>query len=192
VPPGFFVLVKCSKGFRAEILDENRSTKTSLGYEEGLLTGDGQGFFALFPPLEAKNQHRSYTLLLRIFEAEKTLIHRASLLYLAPLESLYMSASFTRKEIVKTPFLKLLGTTSQGGMMRAAAWWGRLDSRYDAFLGANLDKATPENRWQVLSRCRIWAVFQGYSRQLSPDCLERFTFSYGNGGKWLFHVPTSE
>jgi predicted glycogen debranching enzyme len=27
---------------------------------------------------------------------------------------------------------------------------------------------------------------------LSPDCLERFTFSYGNGGKWLFHVPTSE
>jgi len=67
-----------------------------------------------------------------------------------------------------------------------------LDSRYDALLGANIDKTTPENRWMVLSRCQIWAIYQGYSRELRPDCLEKFTFSYDHGGKWLFHVPTSE
>lgn len=192
IPPGFFLLVKCRTGFRSEILDENRSARVSMGYEEGIPTHDGDGFFALFFPKKVKKQHKEYTLRMRVFEPGGTRIEKISLLYLAPLDDLYMRSSFTRKEIVKTPFLKLLGTTKKGGMMRAAAWWGRLDSRYDAFLGANLDKTTPENRWMVLSRCRIWAVFQGYSRELSPDCLERFTFSYDLGGKWLFHVPTSE
>lgn len=192
VPPGFFLLVKCKNGFRAEILDENRSNKTSLGYEEGIPAHDGDGFFALFFPRTLKNRHKEYVLRLRVFRSSGTRVEKASLLYLAPLEALYMSSSFTRKEIVKTPFLKLLGTTRRGGMMRAAAWWGRLDSRYDAFLAANMDPDIPENRWVVLSRCRIWSIFQGYSRELVPDCLERFTFSYDQGGKWLFHVPTSE
>ncbi|RLB85894.1 MAG: transmembrane fusion protein, partial [Deltaproteobacteria bacterium] len=197
IPPGFFLLIRCKTGFRAEILDTTRSdkrgpAKISLGCEEGIPLSGESGFFALFPPRETKNQHKEYVLNLRSFGPGGTRIETASLLYLAPLESLYMSASFTRKEIVKTPFLKLLGTTKRGGMMRAAAWWGRLDSRYDAILGANFDKTMPENRWMVLSRYRIWAIFQGYSRELVPDCLERFTFSYDHGGKWLFHVPTSE
>ena len=207
IPPGFFLLIRCETGFRAEILDttrldKNRSDTTrsykgkppkiSLGCEEGIPLSGERGFFALFPPKETKNQHKEYALNLRSFGPDGTRIETASLLYLAPLESLYMSSSFTRKEIVNTPFLKLLGTTRRGGMMRAAAWWGRLDSRYDALLGANMDKTMPENRWMVLSRCRIWAIFQGYSRELVPDCLERFTFSYDHGGKWLFHVPTSE
>lgn len=192
VLPGFFLLVKCKTGFRAEILDETGKIKKSLGYEEGIPTPDRKSFFALFSPGIIKNNHESYTLKLRVFEPGHTRIETVSLLYLAPFDNLYMSSSFTRKEIVKTPFLKLLGTTKRGGMMRAAAWWGRLDSRYDALLCANMDKMMPENRWMVLSRCRIWAVFQGYSRQLEPNCLHRFTFSYDHGGKWEFNVPSSE
>jgi predicted glycogen debranching enzyme len=192
VPPGFFLLVKCKTGFRAEIFDEKSSFKTTLGYEEGIFTSDRKSFFALFPPKKIKNQHKEYCLSLRVFDPNGTRVEKASLLYLAPFDTLYMSSSFTRKEIVKSPFLKLLGTSRIGGMMRAAAFWGRLDSRYDAILGANMNKTMPENRWMVFSRCRIWAVFQGYSRELLPDCLERFTFSYDHGGKWRFHVPTSE
>jgi len=192
IPPGFFFLITCNTGFRAEILDENRSSKTSLGYEEGIPTPAGNGFFAIFNPFEIRNQHKEYSLILRVFGPDGTRVEKIFLLSLAPLEALYMSSSFTRKEIVKTPSLKLLGATKRGGMMRAAAWWSRLDSRYDAFLGANLNKTMPENRWMVLSRCRIWAIFQGYSRELVPDCLERFTFSYHHGGRWLFRVPTSE
>jgi starch synthase (maltosyl-transferring) len=193
VPPGFFLLVRCKTGFRAEILDDTKEVKTSLGYEEGFPTPDKTEFFALFFPGETgKKNHQEYRLVLRTFDPKGTRVENASLVYLASFDSLYMRSSFTRKEIVNTPFLKLLGTTQRGGMMRAAAWWGRLDSRYDTILGANMDKTMPENRWMVLSRCRIWAIFQGYSRELVPDCLERFTFSYDHGGKWLFHVPTSE
>lgn len=193
VPPGFFLLVRSRSGFRAEILDDTKDVKTSLGYEEGLPTPDRSGFFALFFPGETpKKNHQEYALVLRIFDPKGTRVERASLLYLAPFDTLSMRSTFTRKEIVNTPFLKLLGTTQRGGMMRAAAWWGRLDSRYDGFLGANMDPRLPENRWMVLARCRIWAIYQGYSRELTADCLETFSFSYDQGGKWRFHVPTSE
>ncbi len=192
IPPGFFLLVKCKTGFRAKILDEKKSIKTSLGYEEGISTHDKKGFFTLFFPHEIKNQHKACTLNLRVLKTNGTQVKKVSLLYLAPCNALYMSSSFTRKEIVKAPFLKLLGTNKRGSMMRAAAFWCKLDSRYDALLGANMAKNRPENRWMVLSRCRIWAVFQGYSIELALDCLEKFTFSYDHGGKWLFHIPTSE
>ncbi len=192
IPPGFFLLIRCPSGFRAEILDERRPSKMSLGYEEGLLTPDRKTFFAVFPPFETLNRHKEYTLILRVFQPGGTRVEKVALLALAPLQSLVMNTSFTRREIVQTPFLKLLGTNQRGGMMRAAAEWGRLTSRYDGLLGANLNPDLPENRWMVLARCRIWAIFQGYSRELAPDCLERFTFSYGRGGRWLFHVPTSE
>jgi starch synthase (maltosyl-transferring) len=192
VPPGFFLLVKCKTGFRVEFFDETRAAKKSLECEEGIPTYDRKSFFAFFVPRQIKNQHKEYTLNLRVYGIHGSRIEKVSILYLAPCKTLYMSSSFTRKEIVTSPFLKLLGTTKRGAMMRAAAWWGRLDSRYDAWLSANMDKYRPENRWMVLSRCRIWAVFQGYSRKLALDCLENFTFSYDHGGKWRFHVPTSE
>ncbi|MFH2058678.1 MAG: amylo-alpha-1,6-glucosidase [Pseudomonadota bacterium] len=192
VPPGFFLLVKSNFGFRAQLLEEKRSTQISLGYEEGIPTWNKKEYFALFSPQKMGKQHRAIILNLRNFELDQTRIENIPLLYLAPFERLIMRSSFTRKEIVNSPFLKLLSTTQQGGMLRAAAWWGRLDSRYDALLAANMDSKVPENRWMVLSRYRIWAIFQGYSRELVPDCLETFTFSYDAGGKWRFHVPTSE
>ena len=114
------------------------------------------------------------------------------LLVLAPMDRLVFRPAFTRQEIWKTPHLKLLATTRTGGMMRAAADFGRLESRYDGLLGANLDPLLPENRWMAWARCRIWAVFQGYSRALALDCLKTFWFSYDGGGQWQFQVPTSE
>ncbi|WP_022667558.1 amylo-alpha-1,6-glucosidase [Desulfospira joergensenii] len=192
VPPGFFLLIRCRYGFRAEILDRSPTAKTSLGYEEGLPVAGKDLCFALFLPIPIKKRHREYVLTLRIFKPGSTRVEEASILYLAPLDSLLMRSTFSRREILDHPRLMLLGTTRLGGMMRAAASWGELYSRYDGLLGANLDPAVPENRWMVFARCRIWAIFQGYSRELALDCLETFTFSYKGVGRWLFHIPTSE
>ncbi|MCP4024590.1 MAG: transmembrane fusion protein [Desulfobacteraceae bacterium] len=192
VPPGFFLVVMSPSGFRAQLIDKRKQAGTILGYEEGLPINGNKGNFAVFSPLAVSNQHRELQLNLRVLDKDGTRRETAPLLYLAPCESLVVRSSFSRKEIVQTPYLKLLGTTNKGGMMRAAAWWGKLDSRYDAILGANLSSQMPENRWMVLSRLRIWGVYQGYSRELAPDCLVNFNFSYDNTGRWRFHIPTSE
>ncbi|MEX1313364.1 MAG: amylo-alpha-1,6-glucosidase, partial [Desulfotignum sp.] len=199
VPPGFFLLVKSPVGFRAEILDArdaDRRTlgdtdRQSLGYEEGLPLKTG-GFFALFMPRTFSKNHKPCRLNLRLFHPDKIQTARASILYLAPFDTLQVRTTFTRRKIAADPGLTLLAATRTGGMMRAPGDWGQLHSRYDALLGANLNPDMPENRWMTLARCRIWAIFQGYSRKLTKDCLQSFMFSYDNAGRWRFHVPTSE
>lgn len=199
VPPGFFLLVKSPVGFRAEILDardpERRilgdTNQQSLGYEEGLPLKTG-GFFALFMPRTFRKNHKPCRLNLRMFYPGKIQAASASLLYLALFDTLHLKSTFTRRKIAADPGLTLLGATCTGGMMRAPGDWGQLNSRYDALMAANLNPGMPENRWMTLARCRIWAIFQGYSRELAKDCLQSFMFSYDNAGRWRFHVPTSE
>ncbi len=199
VPPGFFLLVKSPVGFRAEILDArdaDRRTlgdtdRQALGYDEGLPLKTG-GFFALFMPKSLSKTHKPCRLNLRLFHPDKIQTASASLLYLAPFDTLQVRTTFTRRKIAADPGLTLLAATRTGGMMRAPGDWGQLHSRYDTLLGANLNPGMPENRWMTLARCRIWAIFQGYSRELAKDCLQSFTFSYDNAGRWRFHVPTSE
>ncbi len=192
IPPGFFFLIVSPYPFRAWIMEETAKEKKSVGYRESLSREDGTAFFALFHPMAVKEVHQDCFLDLRIFQGQPTRVERIGLMFLAPFDKLVMNYAFTRKEIIKSGFLKLLGTTRHGGMVRAAVCWPDLYSRYDALLAANLSATTPEDRWMVLSRCRIWAVFQGYSRELAPDCLDRFVFSHAHGGQWRFHVPTSQ
>ncbi|MGD9730812.1 MAG: amylo-alpha-1,6-glucosidase [Desulfamplus sp.] len=246
VPPGFCLMMTAPIYFRADIRrsDDKSGRDITIGYEEALPMQSGE-FFALFMPLvkseaqtkkftlqsekfreESDNFGLKYTLRVRLFTDKKAEESKSSVLYLNNIQSftsnnlcstsLRFSTAFTRQEIMQDTSLKLLGFNRKGAMMRAAAWWGRLDSKYDALLAANFNTQCPENRWILLTRYRIWAIYQGYSRELTLDCLERFTFSYdssrldqtGNqleasgdkkdnitrssSGRWLFNVPTSE
>ncbi len=192
IPPGFFLMVQSTGHFRAELLDPSGRVKKSLGYVEGLPLKQASRYAAVFNPLDIKNQSRDVVLHLRMFAPEKSSNVKAYVTYLASFDSLTLRMSFTRREIARHPSLKLLAATDKGAMMRAAASWGTLESRYDGLLGANLSADIPEDRWMVLARYRIWAIYQGYSRELSLDCLQAFWASHDRGGKWRFHVPTSE
>lgn len=191
IPPGFCLFITAPEPFRAEIFLEKDTRRLTRGVEDALPLESG-GFFALFRP--AVRQERTEFLILKmgLFRPGGSVETESGLMYLGNPDHLVLGSSFTRKQILADPGLKLLGHTSRGGMMRAAAWWGRLESRYDALIAANLSRDYPENRWIMLARCRIWAVYQGYSRELLLNCLESFSFSYENAGKWVFRVPTSE
>ena len=191
IPPGFFLVVQCPRHFRARILDTGPEKQT-LGYRESLLSENGTMFRAVFTPMETKDNHWDCHLNLRIFRSEGTIVQTGHLRFLAPFETLNFKRSFTRKQIAKDNAIKQLSTSQKGAMMRAAANFGYLESKYDGLLGANLNPNLPENRWMLLSRFRIWAVFQGYSRQLSLDCLDAFWASSDQGGKWRFRIPSLE
>ncbi|MBF0388944.1 MAG: glycogen debranching enzyme N-terminal domain-containing protein [Desulfamplus sp.] len=196
IPPTFFLMVVAKSYFRASIVDDNNIT---VGYEESLAMQNGE-FFALFIPNLSnsnllnsnKTEPSKYcTLNVKLFKEKKAEESKSSLLYLTNSE-LSLNRTFTRDEIIKEPSLKLIGFNKKGAMMRALAWWAKLDSKYDALIAANLNPNYPENRWILLSRYRIWAIYQGYSRELTLESLESFTFSYNSTGKWLFKIPTCE
>lgn len=196
IPPGYFLLILSNSNFRAELIGNNSENESTLGHEEGLPIDNtcqtSCKYFSVFMPLKAPKKSKKIILKLRIFEKEKTKTYNSSILLLAHFKDLILNTSFSRKKIVSDPSLKFLQTTDKGGMMRASAWWGKLESRYDALIAANLNKKFPENRWVLLSRFRIWASYQGYSKELAPDCLERFSILNRNEAQWLFHIPTSE
>ena len=190
VPPGYCLLVLAPRGFRADIKRELGQSVETVGCEEGLPMAS-EMFFAIFPPLKTQPFHQRLTFRIRLFMNGSTHEHSASLLYLGDPRTLTFQAHFSRKKILADPSLKFLDVNGRGGMLRAAAWWGRLESRYDGLLCANLNPDFPENRWMLLSRYRIWAMYQGYSRELALDCLETFSCTHG-GGRWRFNVPTCE
>jgi len=192
VPPGFFLLVLCDSNFSARLVPDGGNDNPTVQYERALPSKESSSFFAVFEPVSVVKRHRTYTLKVRLHEKDKTCKKDCPLLFLAPFQSLVMDSRFSRKKIVKDPSLKVLQTTKQGGMCRANAYWGNLESRYDALIGANLNPTCPENRWMMLARMRIWAIFQGYSRKLTADCLERFSCRNATEARWRFHVPTSE
>ena len=214
VPPNFCLMVIAPSYFRADIRAAERklgrdsttckecgfgNEEFTIGYQEALPMESGE-FFAIFMPFEPsvgcsgynRRHHSECTLRVMLFKEKKARESTSTILYLSNDYSLALDAGFTRQEIMNDPSLKLLGFNQKGAMMRAAAWWGKLESRYDALLAANVNPQIPENRWILLARYRIWAIYQGYSRELTLDCLERFTFSYNSSGKWLFNVPTCE
>ncbi len=186
VPPGHFFMVKSRISFRAQIMG-------SYGFdiqEEGLPSSDGS-FFALFSPMPVPETHLSCKLKLSVYEPGNCKHIEAPLLFLSTNQNTMVKRRFSRQDLSNKP-LMFLGTNGLGSAMMANLSWGELESKYDALLSANLNPLYPEDRRIMFTRCRAWLVFQGYSREISNDCFESFSFDYDSKALWRYRVPTGQ
>ncbi len=186
IPPDHFLLVRSPFPFRASLKEGQKN----LGSEKSLAAADGN-HFVLFKPMKVPSVHRSLKLKLDVYNPKKTEHAEAPLLFLSRLDDVRVKKQFNREEILHTPLL-LLGTNGRGAMMRTNILWTRINSRYDALLAANPDPEIPVDRQIMLSRCRAWVVFQGYSQAINGDCLHSFAFDYHSGGRWNYRIPTGQ
>jgi starch synthase (maltosyl-transferring) len=185
VPPEHFLLIRCDAPFRARITDKDRT----LAQEEGLPDPGGR-WFALFSPHPPWGNHLTRTLQLSVYH-QPTVHTQVPLLFLARPETLFVQRALLRYDLETSPRTLLL-TNGRGGMCHTPLLWGKLQSRYDALLSANLNPHHPVDRWNLLARCRAWVVFQGYSQEISFDCLHAFHLDEQGRGLWRFHVPTGQ
>jgi len=65
----------------------------------------------------------------------------------------------------------ILLTNGRGAMLRAAVDLGRITSKYDCLLGANLHPQVPVDRHVLIKRLRAWAVADGFITPLDRNCL---------------------
>jgi starch synthase (maltosyl-transferring) len=184
IPPGYFLLVTADEPFRARLT----AGEQNLAQEDALLAADGT-YFALFTPLKEPRNHRALILKLAVFEPRGARHADGPLLQLSGRDQ-DLKTVYSHRRLLRDGRL-LLSTNGRGAMLRAAVQWGKLNSRYDALLAANLNPNHPEDRWIMFTRCRAWVVYQGYSRPLDIDCLDAFGFEYGTGW-WRFQVPTGQ
>jgi len=190
VPQDHFLLVRAEAPFRAQIIDRTSEGETVLALENSLPCPDGT-FFTLFSPLPSSVDFRSLDLGLTVNIAGHSEHETAHLLFLPKAEEAFVKRRFSRSELLTRPLL-LLGTNGRGGMLRAHVSWGKLSSKYDALLSANLNPSFPEDRWVMFSRCRVWIVFQGYSTGINKDCLDSFSYDDGYCGYWRYHIPCGQ
>ena len=94
------------------------------------------------------------------------------------------------REMLGESSLRTLVTNDLGAASFLPIAWGKLNSRYDAILSANVDAELPVDRWIMFTRLRGWVVYQDYSQSLNGDCLETFALDDSLQGEWTFHVPT--
>ena len=169
VPPGHWLLLEDTSPFRATLLN---GTETPLHLQSIQV---GASHLASFPPQESTGDAR---LTLERY-ADKDSHVQAAIRFLAA-EPL---AGLTRMQKHKPTDLVLL-TNGLGGMARIGIDLGRVHSKYDCILGANLHATLPVDRHVFAKRMRVWVNADGF---ISPlDFKNLAAFEAGPVATWHF------
>jgi len=186
VAPDHLLLLRAPAPFRARIADGNHTFQQ----EESLPAQDGT-WFALFCPLPTAAKSISRKLLISLFLKDGPEHIVAPLYFPVVSDNLDIPVTYRRRDLLAKPRI-FLSTNGRGAMTRLPLAWGALESRYDALLAANCHSEFPVDRWIMLTRCRAWIVFQGYSQEIRLDCFHTFSLGDDQTGLWRFHVPCGQ
>jgi predicted glycogen debranching enzyme len=174
VPPDHWLLIQDTAPFRATL--QLRSAECGVRNENpGAIhvqsISVGEGHIACFPPREFTAETE---LILERYATTSQKVS-AAIRFLAPEPS--SSSSFSSSDLV-------LLTNGRGGMARICVDLGRINSKYDCALGANLNPDFPVNRHIFVKRLRVWVNADGF---LSPlDFKNLAAFHAGPPAVWQF------
>ena len=168
VPPGHWLLIEDSAAFRATLKMQNENTAAvhvrSISIQARHI--------ACFPPQEISADAR---LTLERLGAVSEMV-AATIRFLPAIPP-----STTRHP---QPGDLVLLTNHRGGMARMAVDLGRIQSKYDCVLGANLHPNVPVDRHIFVKRLRVWVNAAGF---LSPlDFKNLAAFAAGSPAVWHF------
>ena len=166
VPPGHWLLVEDSAPFRAELRIED----ARVFHVQSICVGTNH--VAVFPPRETAA------------EAELVLERYAATSQKVSATVRFLSAN--PQSAIRNPQSSdlVLLTNGIGGMARLCVDLGRVNSKYDCALGANLNPTVPVDRHVFVKRLRVWVNADGF---LSPlDFKNLNSFNAGSPAVWKF------
>jgi predicted glycogen debranching enzyme len=175
VPPGHWLLIEDSAPFRATL--ENRNAKSRIQnpatHVQSIAVGNNH--VAAFAPRDSAAETE---LVLERYAATSPKVS-ATIRFLAPEPELPTSISQ-----LPSPDALVLLTNGIGGMARLCVDLGRINSKYDCALGANLNPTVPVDRHVFVKRIRVWVNADGF---LSPlDFKNLQSFQAGSPAVWNF------
>ncbi len=96
----------------------------------------------------------------------------------------FLTAEPRTKNQKPNPDDLVLLTNNRGGMARLCVDFGRVNSKYDCVLGANLNPAVPVDRHVLVKRLRVWVNADGFLSAL--DFKNLASFKAGPPAVWEF------
>lgn len=167
VPPGHWLFIRDSVPFRVS-LQSRRGSR----HAQSIAAQDGH--IAFFPPRftggDAQLSLERYAITDHHVEA--------AIRFLTAEPAIQKS-----KTLVPHSAIVLL-TNGIGGMARLCVDLGRIQSKYDCLLGANLNASVPVDRHIFAKRVRVWANTNGFISPLNVDNL--IAFEPGPPARWRF------
>lgn len=174
VPPSHWLLIEDTVSFRATL---RCAADTAANQVES--TAIHNGHIAAFPPRSTPGEA---TVFLERY-TDKDQHVQASVRFLAqtPYFSNYQSQIIDHKSLITD---RVLLTNGRGGMARICIDLGRICSKYDCVLGANLHPTLPVDRHVLAKRIRVWVNAGGF---ISPlDAVNLASFTAGPPAIWQF------
>ncbi|HZL14192.1 MAG TPA: amylo-alpha-1,6-glucosidase, partial [Verrucomicrobiae bacterium] len=199
VPANHWLLIEDSAPFRAELRIADcglRNENTTAIHVQSIAAG--KNFIAVFPPRQssagfqpAKENAGKMPALL--YSEAELILER----YSATSQKISAAIQFLPPEpqhpstINYQPSTLVLLTNGIGGMARICVDLGRVNSKYDCVLGANLNPQFPVDRHIFVKRIRAWVNANGF---LSPLDFKNLTSFKNNSGVavWNFVANAGE
>jgi predicted glycogen debranching enzyme len=178
VPPQHWLLVHDTAPFRAALIFSNGSPTHNV---ESIPVGDGH--VVCFPPQNFANAQTAELLLERYAPDHKSVSAQIDFLSAEPIFDGNFKPEAVNSELV-------LLTNSIGGMARMYVDLGRINSKYDCALAANLNSTFPVDRHVFVKRIRVWLNADGFITPL--DLQNLVSFSPGAPAVWEFSAKVGD
>jgi len=174
VPPNHWLLVEDSAAFRATLKIQNSESKIQDQATHVQSISIGEKHFSIFAPPE---NFAGAELILERYATTSQKVS-AAIRFLAP------GPKVQKLEPQTLDSELVLLTNGIGGMARICVDLGRVNSKYDCVLGANLNPNFPVDRHIFVKRMRVWVNADGF---LSPLGLKNLaSFEIGPPAVWQF------
>ncbi len=182
VPASHWLLIEDTAPFRATLEERNEKGEEQVArHVESIRVREGH--VACFPPRQAATDAN-----LRLERyAEQDRHVEAQIRFLGPepdLPTFCLPGATAAGLRLPTPDSLVLLTNGIGGMARIWVDLGRVQSKYDCVLGANLHPTLPVDRHIFAKRIRVWVNADGF---ISPlDLKSLVSFEPGPPAAWRF------
>jgi glycogen debranching enzyme len=174
LPPGHWLLFRDPQPFRLVL--------RTMGTEWHIQSiAAGGGHIAAFPPRSGLREEEADLEFLRLAEPFQREHSRIRFLGIEP--TMPTMPSLMRGGLV-------LLTNGRGAMARIPVDLGGVTSKYDAFLGANLDPRDPCDRHVLVKRVRVWVNADGFITALDSFSLD--SVEPGPPACWTFQVNAGD
>ena len=180
VPPGHWLFIEDTAPFRASLEAPNKEDDGRIPeHVESIAVREGH--VASFPPREAAADAE---LVVERYDATSRHVT-------APIRFLAAAPACSSAPLAPRPSQLVLLTNGIGGMARIRVDLGRVCSKYDCVLGANLHPSLPVDRHVFAKRIRVWVNADGFISPLDlnslvsiepgPPAVWRFVANAGDG-----------
>jgi starch synthase (maltosyl-transferring) len=183
MPPRHWLLLEDATRFRATLELNGRAEHVES------IAAQGRHFAVFGPALERGDATLRVE---RYSEEEKHIEAGVRVAGLTPdisdLEPL--SGRAARRQLTAQGAPSVLLTNGIGGMARLRVDLGRIDSKYDCALAANLHAKVPVDRHVFAKRIRVWVVADGFISPLNEESLS--AFHPGPPAHWRFAASAGD